>query len=135
MPLPTVKLSQGIHVMHLFYRLDRTRWDALAAGQSADARAKLEKLCAQFPGPAQPRLSSYANVGGKADLGFVLYHADLVGLGALHRELEACFPAGAVVNRSFIYLKNQYFSGCRMLHSGYRFGEFHHIFAALSRLA
>ncbi|MBI3882363.1 MAG: chlorite dismutase family protein [Verrucomicrobia bacterium] len=96
MPLPTVKLSQGIHVMHLFYRLDRTRWDALAAGQSAEARAKLEKLCAQFPGPAQPRLSSYANVGGKADLGFVLYHADLVALGAMHRELEACFPAGAL---------------------------------------
>jgi hypothetical protein len=36
---------------------------------------------------------------------------------------------------SFIYLKNQYFSGCRMLHSGYRFGGFQHILELPSRLA
>lgn len=96
MSLPVVKLTQGIHVMHLFYRIDRTRWEALGAGQSAEARAKVEQLCAQFPGPAHPRLCSYANVGGKADVAFMLYHADLAGLGAIHREIEACFPAGTL---------------------------------------
>lgn len=96
MSLPVVKLSQGIHVMHLFYRIDRARWAQLPAGASAAARAKLEQLCAQFPGPAAPRLSTFANVGGRADLAFILYHADLVGLGALHRTLEACFPPGTL---------------------------------------
>jgi hypothetical protein len=47
----------------------------------------------------------------------------------------ACFQASAIVKISFIYLTNQYFSGCRMLQSGYRFSGFHHIFAARSRLA
>ena len=35
----------------------------------------------------------------------------------------------------FMYLTNQYFSGCRMLQSGYRLGQFHNNFAMSSRLA
>jgi len=96
MSIPTVTLSQGIHVMHLFYNVNRVRWAALAAGESADAKSKLGKLCAANPGPGHPRLCTYANVGGKADLGFMLYHADLAGLGAMHRAIEACFPAGSL---------------------------------------
>ncbi|MBI3874992.1 MAG: heme-dependent peroxidase [Verrucomicrobia bacterium] len=96
MPLPTVKLTQGIHVMHLFYRVDRVRWAALAPGESASVRAKLDQLCAANANPSHPRLCTYANVGGKADFGFILYHADLAGLGQMHRDLEACFPPGAL---------------------------------------
>ena len=35
MPLPTVKLTLGIHVMHLFYRVDRVRWEQLPAGSQS----------------------------------------------------------------------------------------------------
>jgi hypothetical protein len=45
------------------------------------------------------------------------------------------FQASAAIKVSFIYLTNQYFSGCRMLHAGYRFSGFHHIFAAPTGLA
>ncbi len=96
MPLPTVKLTQGIHVMHLFYRVDRVRWAALKPGESAAVRAKLEQLRTANANPSHPRMCTYANVGGKADLGFILYHADLAGLGQMHRDLEACFPPGAL---------------------------------------
>jgi chlorite dismutase len=96
MSFPEVKLSQGIHVMHLFYRIDRTVWQQLAPGASASALKALEALAAKFPGPAHPRLATFVNVGGKADVAFMLYHADLVQLGAMHRELEAAFPAGAL---------------------------------------
>ena len=41
----------------------------------------------------------------------------------------------ATVKVSFIYLKNQYFSGCRMLQSGYRLCGVHHNFEVSSRLA
>jgi chlorite dismutase len=96
MAIPQVTLSQGIHVMHLFHRVNRVRWAALPAGESAAAMAKLGELCAANPGPGHPRLCTYANVGGKADFGFMLYHADLAGLGAMHRALEACFPPGTL---------------------------------------
>jgi len=50
MTIPAVKLNQGIHVMHLFYRVDRLRWAQLAAGESAQAGARVEALCAANAG-------------------------------------------------------------------------------------
>jgi chlorite dismutase len=89
---PLIKLDRGIHVMHLFYRVDRERWSRLQPGAATQARARLEELCAANANHSHPRLVTYAGVGGKSDLGFILYAADLVQLGRLHRELEACFP-------------------------------------------
>ncbi|MFZ4817174.1 MAG: chlorite dismutase family protein [Limisphaerales bacterium] len=92
-----IALSQGIHVQHLLYRIDRVRWAGLPASESDQVRLRLEALAARFPGPAHPRLMTLANVGGKADLGFILFHATLDGLSAVHRDLEACFPPGTLV--------------------------------------
>jgi hydrogen peroxide-dependent heme synthase len=96
MTLPVVKLTQGIHVMHLFYRIDRLRWSQLGTGESARARTKLEELCAANTNPGHPRLVSYATVGGKADLAFMLYAAELGQVAQMHRDLEACFPPGGL---------------------------------------
>jgi chlorite dismutase len=101
--LPSVKLDRGIHVMHLFHRLDRDRWSALPAGESAKARARLEALCAANASPSHPRLTTFANVGGKADLAFMLQAADLGQLGQMHRDLEACFPP-ATLQKVYSYL-------------------------------
>lgn len=103
MNAPIVKLDKGIHVMHLFYRLDRARWNQLPAGESANVRARLEKLCAANSAASHPALRTYANVGGKADLAFFLLAADLVQLGQIHRDLEAAFPPG-VLQRVYSYL-------------------------------
>jgi hydrogen peroxide-dependent heme synthase len=91
MNLPEVKLNQGIHVMHLFYRIDRTRW------VNGDGVGKLEALCAVNKHPSHPRLVTYANVGGKADLAFLLQAAELGQVAQLHRDLEACFAPGTLV--------------------------------------
>ncbi len=95
-PLPIVKLDRGIHVMHLFYQIDRERWARLPEGESAQVRLRLETLCAANPASSHPRLVTYANVSGKADLAFMLYAADLGHLGQMHRDLEACFPPGTL---------------------------------------
>ncbi len=97
MTLPTVKLNQGIHVIHLFYRIDRLRWAQLGAGESAHACARLEQLCAANASPCQPRLVTYANVSGKADLAFMLQAAELGQVAQMHRDLEACFAPGTLV--------------------------------------
>jgi chlorite dismutase len=96
MPVPSVKLTRGIHVMHLFYRINRTKWASLAPGESKAALEKLEKLCAENVGPSHPRVVSYVNVGGKADLAFILYAAELGKASELHRATEQCFPAGTL---------------------------------------
>ncbi len=97
MKLPSVKLSKGLHVFHLFYRVDRRRWSQLAPEVSGRARSELEALAAANASASHPRLNCYANVGGKADLGFMLFAAELGDLCQLHRDLEASFPPGALV--------------------------------------
>jgi len=93
--VPVVKLTRGIHVMHLFYRIDRSRWPERQAA-SQTARTALESLLAQYRAPSHPRIVPFVNVGGKADLVFMLYAADLAQLGQMHRALERCFPAGTL---------------------------------------
>ncbi len=96
MTIPSVKLTQGIHVLHLFHRIDRAHWNALPAAESAAALARLEALCKRHPGPAAPRVMTFANVGGKADLAFMVFAAELQQLSAMQRDVELAFPAGAL---------------------------------------
>ena len=101
--LPSVRLTQGIHVIHLFYRIDRPRWEAIGPGEAANTLARVEALCSANSAASHPRLVSYANVCGKADLAFIIYAADLVQAAQIHRDLEHCFPAGTL-ERVFNYL-------------------------------
>jgi hydrogen peroxide-dependent heme synthase len=101
--LPAVKLDKGIHVMHLFYRIDRERWIGLPAGQSERRRDQLASLCAANSNPSHPRLMTYVNVGAKADVAFVLYAAELGEIAQMHRNVEASFPPGTL-QRVFSYL-------------------------------
>src|SRR5262245_3848651 len=82
--------------MHLFYGIARERWSQLPGGLSAQTRSRLETLCAANAAPSHPRLVTYANIGGKADLAFMLYAAELAQVGQIHRDLEACFPPGTL---------------------------------------
>src|SRR5688572_22415296 len=93
---PTVKLTKGIHVLHLFYRIDRVLWSMLSPGTSGETLKKLEALCQANSAASTPRITTFANVGGKADLVFMLTAAELAQLGQMHRDLEACFPAGSL---------------------------------------
>lgn len=103
MNLPSVKLDRGIHVMHLFYSINRRRWAELAAGESAQSLQRVEALAAKNDQPSHPKLRSYAVVGAKADLGFILYAAELGTLAQIHRDMENCFPSGVLV-REYSFL-------------------------------
>ncbi|HZM05747.1 MAG TPA: hydrogen peroxide-dependent heme synthase [Candidatus Saccharimonadales bacterium] len=94
--LPVIKLDRGIHAMHLFYRIDRERWAQLSSGGARECLGRLETLCAANANPSHPRLTTYATIGGKADLAFFLLAAELAQLGQMHRDLEACFSPGVL---------------------------------------
>ncbi len=96
MAIPSVKLAQGIHVMHLFFRVDRARWAALPAGESAATRDRLDAIAKKFAGPAAPRVTTFVGVGGKADIGVMLIAAELQEISALQAALDLAFPAGAL---------------------------------------
>src|SRR5688500_7334202 len=103
MTLPTVKLDRGIHVLHLFYSIDRQRCQELAAGDSPQALQRDEALAAKNNQASHPKLRSFATIGAKADCAFILYAAELGVVAQMHRDLESCFPAGALA-REYSYL-------------------------------
>jgi chlorite dismutase len=103
MSIPVIKLDRGLHVMHLFYQVDRVRWAGLPAGESGHALQRLENLSIVYAAASHPRLATYANVGGKADVAFFLAAAELGRLAQMHRDLEGCFPPGTLT-RVFSYL-------------------------------
>jgi len=96
MSIEPIKLDQGIHLMHLFYKVNRNAWWNLEGPERKRAMNNLNQFLTLFPGPAHPRVSSFANIGGKADFAFILYHEDLAKLGEMHHELEACFPPDTI---------------------------------------
>jgi len=96
--LPVITLDRGIHALHLFYHVDRQRW-----AQPEQSLARLETLCAANAQPSHPRLTTYATIGGKADLAFFLLAAELGQISKMHRDLVDCFAPGALL-RAFSYL-------------------------------
>jgi hydrogen peroxide-dependent heme synthase len=103
MNLPTVKLDRGIHVMHLFYSINRERWRGLQPGDSAAVLKGIEALAAKNNAASHPKLRSYAVAGAKADLAFILYASELGAVAQMHRDLENSFPGGSLV-REYSYL-------------------------------
>jgi len=103
MPLPSVTLGQGIHVCHLFFRIDRILWSDLPDGESAESLKRLEAVVASAPGPAAPRVMTFAGVGGKSDLGFMIFARELQELSHLERQVQLAFPPG-VLQPVFSYL-------------------------------
>lgn len=103
MSLPEVKLTVGIHVMHLFYNIDRVVWSQLPGSESKNTLARIEAMVAANSAACQPRIATYATVGGRADIAFILYAADGGKLAQMHRDLENAFPAGAL-KRVYHYL-------------------------------
>src|SRR4051812_46387158 len=93
---PVIKLNRGIHVLHLFYRINRDKWFSLGKAESEKARHELEALCQAHNAASNPRISTYVNVGGKADLVFMLTAAELAELSKMHHEIEACFKPGTL---------------------------------------
>src|SRR5437762_5070606 len=103
MALPAVKLTRGIHVLHLFFQIDRLGWAQMPSGSSARIRSELETFCAANSAASFPRVLTYANISGKADLAFLFFASELGQIGQMHRDLENCFAPGTLI-RGFTFL-------------------------------
>ena len=93
-PLP-VKLTRGIHVMHLFYRIDRPRWKALVEGEAKLTLERLQRLCeANSALQSAPCHVCECRWQGRSGV-----HALRRRTGSdqpIHRSIERSFPAGTL---------------------------------------
>ncbi len=80
--------TAGWPVLHLFQRLDRTRWRQLGSEEREQATSEFSELLAAAASEDGLQLVSTA-VLGKADLGLIAVHPDLARLQRLEKEFAA----------------------------------------------
>jgi chlorite dismutase len=91
--LQPLLLKQGWHVLHLFYRVDRARWETCSLDQRARTQEAFNLLVERANSGQNTQLFLYAVIGTKADLAVWILTADLQRIVALQHEIAACFPA------------------------------------------
>ena len=85
-PTPVIP-TEGWHVLHLFYHLERAQWDALAPEERHRAKKKLTQLVADIRATPQTQLLAFSVVSPKADFAFMLVTPDLQVANALEKKL------------------------------------------------
>jgi len=75
--LPAILPTEGLHVLHLFYRMEQEPWQYLDAGERRKRRDQFARHVREIRGIPGTQLLPYSVVGPKADLGFMLLTPDL----------------------------------------------------------
>lgn len=89
LPDPTVKLAEGWHCLHLYYRVDQSALQQLSADQLAEGR----EVVAHLLDPARPgapvRLQTSVVSGHKADLGLMIMDPDPLLIDGVRQALRS----------------------------------------------
>jgi chlorite dismutase len=91
-----ITLKHGWHVLHLYYRVDRARWESLSAEQRARSKQAFSDVVEQANKEKDTQLFTYAVIGTKADLGIWLLAADLHRLTHWQNAVTTSFAAGSL---------------------------------------
>jgi len=104
--------EEGWPVLHLYQRIDRTRWRRLDDGERAAAVKEFSPLLARGVGEEGLQLVPTAVIG-KADLGIMAIHPDLKRIQRLTQEIAAT-ALGACLETTYSFLslseKSEYIS-------------------------
>lgn len=95
--LPPLVPAEGLHVLHLFYDVDAEVWDDLAPGERAAARDRFRSTVAAIRTQPETQLLTFAVIGSKADLGFMLVGKDLQALNAAEKRLGLTLGPGMLI--------------------------------------
>ncbi|GAB4164895.1 MAG: heme-dependent peroxidase [Terrimicrobiaceae bacterium] len=68
---------EGLHVVHLFFRIDYGQWDLLDARARIEAKTSLAQVVQDIRAEADTQLLTFSVLTPKADLGFMLLTPDL----------------------------------------------------------
>lgn len=103
LPEPTVKLAEGWHCLHLYYRVDQAALNALDPKQLAEGR----EVVAHLLDPARPgapvRLQTSVVSGHKADLGLMIMDSDPLLIDGVRQGLRSS-PLGAVLQPVYSFV-------------------------------
>lgn len=84
---PAVIPTEGWHVLHLFYHLERAQWDVYTVDERNRAKKKLSQLIEEIRATDKTQLLTFSVVSPKADLSFMLLTPDLQTANAFEKKL------------------------------------------------
>jgi len=103
LPEPTVKLAEGWHCLHLYYRIDQAALGQLSAQQLAEGR----EIVAHLLDPARPgaptRLQTSVVSGHKADLGLMIMDPDPLLIDGVRQGLRSS-PLGTALQPVYSFV-------------------------------
>lgn len=79
--------AEGLHVCHLFYRIDNASWDLLSPEEKMEARTNFLSLVKEARDLPDTQLLCFSMLTPKADIGFMLLTPDLHVANKLEKRL------------------------------------------------
>lgn len=86
---PTIRMADGWHCLHLYYRVDPARLELLDDDQRAAGREQLAQLLDPQRDGAPARIQTCVVSGFKADLGLMLLDPDPLVLDGVRQQIRA----------------------------------------------
>lgn len=97
LPEPTIRMTEGWHCLHLYYRVDQTELNRLDDAARAGGRAELVRLLDPERDGAPQRLQTSIVSGHKADLGLLIMDADPLAVDSVQQAIRSSLLGPALV--------------------------------------
>lgn len=91
-----IRAHEGWFVTHLYYRINRSAWEAAPSARKESAKDRFKQLIREFQAPENCRIHCYSVWGLKADLGVLMVDPDLQHLNDTQFAIASCFPPGVL---------------------------------------
>lgn len=91
--IPAVVPAEGLHVLHLFYKLEYGQWQLFSSEEQRRLKTELAQLVQEIRATASTQLLTFSMVSSKADLGFMLLTSDLQVANAMEKKLTQALGA------------------------------------------
>lgn len=89
LPEPSVRLTEGWHCLHIYYRVDQAAWNRLAQAEREQGREQVLALLTANRDSGPVRLQSSVVSGHKADLALMIMDPDPLKIDSVKQSLRA----------------------------------------------
>ena len=89
LPEPTIRMTEGWHCLHLYYRVDQSELNRLDEAGRARGREELSRLLDPEREGAPERLQTSLVAGHKADLGLLIMDADPLKINSVRQAIRS----------------------------------------------
>lgn len=103
LPPPTMKMTNGWHCLHLYYRIDQTALNAVHEHQRAEGRGQLASILNPDRAGAPTRLLTSVVSGAKADLAIMAMDPDPLVIDSVVKDIRTS-RLGAVLQPAWSFV-------------------------------